>query len=164
MASSSDIKIVRSIPALEKMIGRVAAFEEHKAMVREDMKRTLTPEERQHYRGITHTGEPWLMFDQLYNVNTTEDLIRAEEFGVFHSPVDCPGESYLFACDVGLAAGVHPQRAAQLKALSEGEEGTKKTREELHTEYKESKLETKNWDKIFDEVAGDYVKWASGHE
>lgn len=164
MASSSGMKIVRSIPALEKMMGSVATFEEHKAIVREDMKRTLTLEERQSYRGITHTGEPWLMFDELYNVNTTEDLIRAEEFGVFHTPVDCPGESYLFACDIGLAAGVHPKRASQLKRLSEKDEGTDKTREELDTEYKESKLEAKNWDKIFDEVAGDYVKWACGHE
>ncbi|KAG5999441.1 hypothetical protein E4U43_002078 [Claviceps pusilla] len=172
--TTTDIKITRSVPALEKMVGSVAPFDQLKALVREDMKRVLTPQERQQYRGITHTGAPWLMFDELFHVETTEDVIRAEECGVYHSPADCPGESYLFACEMGLVARVHPTRAAQLLASSKeggdadadagGHSGSKKTRDELHAEYKEAKLGPKNWEEIFDEVAGDYVKWAGGHE
>lgn len=160
VASDSQIRITRSIPALRTTVGLVASLEKHKATVREDMKRRLTPEEHRAYRGITHTGEPWLMFEQLYNIDTTEELIKAEEFGVYHSPADCPGESFLFASGIGLAAATHPKRAAQLTAFSSEREKPNKTQQELDREYKETRLEVKDMQSILDEVAEDYVKWA----
>ncbi|KAG6010649.1 hypothetical protein E4U21_005147 [Claviceps maximensis] len=172
--ATTDMKITRSIPALEKTIGTVASFDQHKAIVREDMKRILTPEERQNYRGITSNGHPWLSLDELFHVETTEDVLKAQEGGFYHTPADCPGEHYLFACEAGLVARAHPNLVAKLRAPSdetkahgeqEGEyQGSDKTRDELHAEYKGAELQSKNWDEIFDEIAGAYVKWACGKD
>ncbi|KAG5975346.1 hypothetical protein E4U55_007741 [Claviceps digitariae] len=181
MASSTThaMKITRSIPALERMVGTVASLDQHKALVRQDMKRILDPQERLHYRGITSTGAPWLQFEELFHVQTAEDVIRAEEFGAFHSPADYPDETYLYACEMGLVARMNPKRTAQLQArsaqreqehLEDGERqakkaktqhhGSKKTREELHAQYKATRLGYKNWEELYDEVASDYVRWA----
>lgn len=75
-----DMKVVRSISALSRFIGLEAPLE-LAALVREDMRRTLTADERQDYHGVTFLGYPYKMSTNLFNVTPTEHPVIAEGSG-----------------------------------------------------------------------------------
>lgn len=157
------MKVVRSIPALSRLTGVEAPLEELVALVREDMRRTLTALERQDYHGITNLGYPHKMFTKLFNVSTTEELVISEQMGAYFPPVDRPGEYYLFAAGKGVVALVAPKMTEQLFAMDE-KNSEKKEFAALDEEYKSLALEGQDWESEFQEIATDYVKWACEQE
>lgn len=153
------MKVVRSISALSQLIGSEAPPEELARLVREDMRRTLTAEERQDYHGITFLGYPHKMFSRLLNVSSAEGLVIAEASGIYFTPKDCPGQSYLFAPGYGVVAQVAPKMASQ---LASGPKKRSETRDlvTLDEEYKSLPIMTKDWEPELQEIAIEYVKWA----
>lgn len=153
------MKVLRSIQVLSLLMGLEAPLEELASLVREDMRRTLTAEERQDYHGITRLGYPHKIFSKLFNVSTTEDLVIAEETGAYHAPVDFPGQVYLFAAGKGVVALVAPKMTLQLLAMSGRPPATKEL-DVLAEEYKSLDVGKKDWEADLQEIATHYVLWA----
>lgn len=153
------MKVVRSIAALNHLKGLEATLEELTAIVREDMRRELTPEERSNYYGITNLGYPHKLFTKLSNVRTTEELVIAEVTGAFYNPSDHPDECYLFAHGKGSVAMMAPKIFLQINQ-NYGKSTSAKTFDELHDEFKSLDIEQKDWNDELQEIAKEYVKWA----
>ncbi|KAI5259483.1 hypothetical protein E4T42_00056 [Aureobasidium subglaciale] len=76
--------------------------------VRAAMKKPLTAEEKKNYRGITDSAMTGLRYDELFGINTAEQLIVAEAHGRQATPSDDPDNLYLFSAGHGLAARFNP--------------------------------------------------------
>lgn len=123
------------------------------------MRRTLTADERQDYRGVTFLGYPHKIFTKIFNVASAEDLVIAEGSGMYLVPHDCPGQSYLFAPRQGVVAQVAPKTVAQL-ASARNNRLTIKRLDALDEEYKSLPITNKDWESDLQEIAVEYVKWA----
>lgn len=96
------MKVIRGVHSLEQLIGTEGTLDELAALVRAAVRQPLTAEERTDYSGIRRSGTPsWKMFRALFNVDTVEDLIDAENNGAYREPSDRRGEVYMFACGRG---------------------------------------------------------------
>lgn len=156
------MKVTRTIPALEDILGLNIAPSELLEIIQTHMRRRLSPQERDVYRGITRTGAPWNVFSKLCNVETTEDFIVAQETGAFLMPADRPGEVYLFACGKGVIASVEwtcirTDPPGELKAPASEE-----SFHELNTKYRLMPIDEKDWETVFQEVAQDFASWIYG--
>ncbi len=101
----TTMRVTRSVPALEHLIGLEARLEDFTAIVRADMRRTLSAEERESYNGIVQTGAPNTYFQTIY-VETTEALINGEGNSFIAEPSDRLGEYYCFALGRGVIASL----------------------------------------------------------
>lgn len=137
--------------------------------VRAEMRRQLRPSERTTYRGITMSAMTGVKFDELYNINTPEDLITAEYYGKQSVPLDDPHNIYLFSVGHGLAARYNTEYAKTILDLEDASNASAvspKTIDEIHTEYQnmtrpattEEKTEVEG---TLEAVASDFVSWTN---
>lgn len=56
--------------------------------VRDELRRPLSTEEQMVYRGITMTAMNGTMFEELFDINTPEELIAADYYGRLAAPSD----------------------------------------------------------------------------
>ncbi|KAK3175797.1 hypothetical protein K4F52_009978 [Lecanicillium sp. MT-2017a] len=151
------MKVNRGIHSLEQLIGTEGTLDELAALV----------QERTDYSGIRRSGTPsWKMFTALFNVDTVEDLIDAENNGAYREPSDRRCEVYMFACGRGVVAKVAPGMLPQLlEGIGSGCSDSK-TMEELHEEYRAMPVRDVVVDaereRVMGEIAIEYVKWACG--
>ncbi|KAH0293903.1 hypothetical protein KCU62_g833, partial [Aureobasidium sp. EXF-3399] len=144
------------------------------------MSRPLTAAERLKYRGITDSATTGLKYDELYGINTAEELIIAEMYGRRAIPSDLPATMYLFSVGRGKTAKfndeyVKASRARQAKEEEEDATGElkrvreryiPKTMQELHEQYLNLKIPSTEEDKEkvevqLQEVAKDFVIWCN---
>ena len=74
----------------------------------EELRRTLSPQERAAYRGITLAAMTGTKYEELFGIKTAEQLIAAEMFGAQRISSDQPSKMYLFSAGRGLVASFNP--------------------------------------------------------
>lgn len=139
----------------------------HVEAVRSHMQRVLSSNERKAYRGITMTGMTGVMFEELFGIETTEDLIRAEYYGRQSIPCDDPTGVYLFSAGHGLTARYHPDMANLIIAseqVSAVSPISSKTIAQLDVQFRNmerpvSAEEAATIEGILEYVARDYISW-----
>lgn len=135
------------------------------------MKRVLSPEERINYRGVTLSAMTGLKFDELFGINTAEELITAELYGRRAVPSDDPENCYLFSKGRGKTARYNSRYFQSMRDKSETEDlkaaraaYVPETMEDLHTQYLNSQVPSTPEDLAWVEaqlnaVASDTVRW-----
>lgn len=125
------------------------------------------------YRGVTFFATTGLKFDELFGINTAEELITAELYGRRAVPSGDPENRYLFSNDRSKTARYNSRYFQSMRDKSETEHlkaartaYVPKTMEELHTQYLNSQipsaLEDLAWvEAQLEAVAIDTVRWWS---
>lgn len=145
------------------------------------MARPLTTSQQLQYRGITDSATTGLKYDQLFNITTAEELIKAEYYGRSAISSDDSQSMYLFSAGRGKTARFNDEyfRKSQERWTKEEAEdmtgGMKRAREryipltmeELHTQYLNmevpgSEEDKENVEVQLQEVAKDFVVWCNG--
>lgn len=134
--------------------------------VRAEMRRALAPEEQRSYRGITQAAMTGVMFEELFGINTAEELITAELYGMYTIPSDDAENLYLFSAGHGLTAKYNSEFSARVIAEAAGFVPTQ-TIEDLHNIYQSdprpSTPEDLAWVEYnLDSVATEFVTWWNG--
>lgn len=139
--------------------------------VRAEMKRVLKPNERLEYRGFTISAMTGLKFDELFGINTAEELITAELYGQRAVPSNDPGNCYLFSSGRGKTARYNSKYFQSIRDMPETKElkaaraaYIPETMEELHNQYLNFQIPSAPEDLAFVEaqltaVAIDSVAW-----
>ncbi|CAD0112264.1 unnamed protein product [Aureobasidium uvarum] len=140
--------------------------------VRAAMKKPLTAEEQKKYRGITDSAMSGLKYDELFGINTSEELIIAESYGRQATPSDDPDNLYLFSAGHGLTARFNQlYRQTTLESQSTVPEtvqaasiANRTTIEQMHNQYLNMPKRPGSDDKAYVEnqlsmVATDFVTW-----
>lgn len=149
--------------------------------IRLEIARPLTTSEQLQYRGITDSATTGLKYDQLFNITTASELIKAEYYGRRAMPSDFPNTMYLFSAGRGKTAKFNDEYFRQSQerwAKEEAEDttgGMKRVREryvpmtmeELHTRYLNMEVPGSEEDRRkeevqLQEVAKDFVVWCNG--
>lgn len=141
-------------------------------LLREEMKRSLTPEEQLTYRGITISAMTGRKYDQLFGIETAEELIAAELYGRDAIPSDDPGNLYLFSLGHGLTARYNTDyhqaalasESEEEKALGAASVPNRTTIAEMHNRYLNTDRPAAPEDLASIEaqlaaVANDFVPW-----
>lgn len=156
------MKFVRSILALQHLVGVETSLSELVAVVRSEMQLKIPSQQRDKYMGITHTGTPSARFGKLYNAETMEYFVIAELTGAYMTPIDRPDEIFLFACERVLVAGISPGYAAMLfHSAGASQPNPTETLNQLDARYKSMKIEDSlEREVVLEEVATSFVVWA----
>lgn len=139
-------------------------------VVRQEMRRILSPQERASYRGITMAAMTGVMYEELYGIETAEDLIIAELYGRHAIASDDPGNLYLFSSGRGLTArfnSAYTQRVLQEPRPEGVPLPPPKTIAQLDEEYRNMSVPStpedyRQVEGVLSSVASDFVAWSRG--
>lgn len=156
-----------AIGFLASITGMVLALQPNNDLdaVMAELRRVLTPEELNSYRGLTMAGMTGTKYEKLFGIQSAAELISAERYGAYRIPSDDPENTYFFSSGRGLTATMNPEYSKAVAEIHGFGVVSNQTLAEIDADYRNATLpgtaeaRDEELEQLLASVAEAYISW-----